>query len=107
MSMKNIGRFMRRLRNSSPAGNYDVGAVAGFIEPAEFNGLAVEFPGQTNGPVVGAIGHEDRGRAMGEQMTRRQFAHLPCSDEIDMLALQRSENLLGEFYRNRGYRNRG
>ena len=39
-------------------------------------------------------------------MTRRQFAHLARADQIDVLALQRSENLLGQFDRDRGHRHR-
>ncbi len=58
------------------------------------------------GAIVGAIGDKDGFRAVGEQMARRQFAHLARAHQIHVLALQRSENLLGQFHRDRGHRHR-
>ena len=88
-------------------GDDDVGAVAGVVEPAELDRLPVEFLRQADGAIVGAIGDEDRRGAVRQQMAGRQFAHLPCADQVDALAVQGAEDLLGQFDRDRGDRNRG
>ena len=41
---------------------------------------------------------------MGEQMASRQLTHLAGADQVHMLSLQGSENLLGQFYRHRCHR---
>ena len=44
---------------------------------------------------------------MRHQMARREFAHLTCANDKNILPLQRAENLFGQLHRNRRDRNRG
>ena len=87
-------------------GDDDVGAVAGVVEVVELDGLAVELLRQADGAFVGAVGDEDRGAAVGHQVAGGEFAHLAGADDEDVLALQRAENLFGQFHRDRGDRDR-
>ncbi len=43
---------------------------------------------------------------MSHQVTGGELAHLSGADDKNVLAVQRSKNLLGQFYRDRGDRNR-
>ena len=80
-------------------------AIAGVVKSAEFDGLSVELLGQADSAIVSAVGDENRRGAVRKQVPRRQFAHLSGADQVNVLALQRSENLLGQFDRDRGHRN--
>src|SRR4029077_6506756 len=71
-----------------------------------FDGLSVELLRQADGAVVSAVGHEDRRATVGHQVACGELAHLACANDKDFLALQRSENLLREFDRNRSNRHR-
>ena len=87
-------------------GDDDVGAVAGVVQVLELDGLAVELLRQADGAIVGAVGDEDRGAAVGHQVAGGEFAHLAGADDEDRLPFQRAENLFGEFDRDRGDRHR-
>jgi len=75
----------------------DVGAVAGIVEVVELDGLAVEPLREAYGPIVGAIGNENRTATVGHQVAGGEFAHLSGADEKDVLAVQASEDLLGQL----------
>jgi len=87
-------------------GDDDIGLVAGIVEILELDGLTVEPLRQSDGAFVGAIGDKDRSAAMRHQMPGREFAHLARPDDENVLALQRTENLLGQFHRDRSNGNR-
>src|SRR5258706_15951921 len=86
--------------------DYDIGALAGFVKPAKLDRLSAKFVRQPDGAVVGAIRDEDRSRAMREQMPSRELAHLPRTHQVDALAIQASEDFLGQFDGHRSNRNR-
>jgi hypothetical protein len=88
------------------AGNYDIGALAGVIKPAELDRLSVKFVRQPDGTVVGAVGDKERGGAVRQQMPRRQLAHLPRTHQVDALAVQAPEDFLRQFDGHRSNRNR-
>ena len=57
-----------------------------------------EFGGELFGAGLGAVGDEDAGGTVLDEMAGGEFGHLPCSDEQDGLALQAAEDLAGEVY---------
>src|SRR2546425_12823276 len=85
-------------------GDDNIRAIAGLIELLKQNHLAVKFPRQLSRAFMSAIGYKDRSRPMRHQVTRSQFAHLPCANEIDVSSLKRPENLLCQLDRDRGNR---
>src|SRR5258708_12095618 len=85
--------------------DYDIGALAGFVKPAKLDRLSAKFVRQPDGAVVGAIRDEDRSRAMREQMPSRELAHLPRTHQADALAIQASDDFLGQFAAPRSNRN--
>jgi hypothetical protein len=87
-------------------GDDDITSIASIVQPAELDGLAVELVGELNGAIVGAIGDEDGRSAVGHQVTCRQFTHLPRAHEIDVLAVERSEDLFGKLDGHRRHRHR-
>ena len=85
--------------------NDDIGPIASAVEIFKAKGLSVELIGQVHCPVVGAVGHEDRSATMRQEMPCRQLAHLARANQVDALAAQVPENLLGKLYRDRRDRN--
>ena len=67
----------------------------------KMNGAPVQFPGQRHGPVMGTIGDNDAAGAAAQQRPRRFFARLPRADDHDLMLVQRTENLLRQFHRDR------
>ena len=63
-------------------------SIAGFVEAAEFDGLSVELVRHADGAIVSAVGDEDGSGAVSEQMAGGEFAHLPCSNQVNALAVQ-------------------
>src|SRR5665811_1477356 len=62
--------------------NYDVGAIASFVELVEADGFAAKLGRQLHGSFMSAIRHENTGRTLRLQVARRQFAHLPGADPV-------------------------
>ena len=72
-------------------------------------GFAVELLGQRGGALVGAIADVNLAGAVRQQVARSQFAHLARADQVDALAFEVAEDLLGQIDRDRsdGNRRRG
>ena len=87
-------------------GDHNVGLIARAVKIFKFDGLPVELLSQADRPVISAISNEDGSAPMRHQMPRRQFAHLPRTNDEDVLALQRAENLFRQFHRDRRNRHR-
>ena len=92
-------------------GDHNVGLIARAVKILELNGLSVELLSQPDRAIVSAIRNEDGSAPMRHQMPRRQFAHLACADDKNVLPLQRAEDLLCQFdshgrnrYRRRSHR---
>ena len=77
----------------------------GVVELLEGDGLAIEFCRQGQRALVGAVRNIDMAGAVGQQMTGRELAHLPAPDQINTLAFQVAENLLGQIHCDRRHRN--
>src|SRR3984893_8870533 len=92
---------------SAGRSNHDIGAVASLVKLFKQDRLPIELGGQLLGTVVGAIGHKNRFCAVGDQVPRSQLAHLARADQVDMLTLERSKNLLGQFDSDRSNGHRG
>ena len=58
---------------------------------------SVELVRHSDGAIVGAIRNENGSGAMSEQVASCKFAHLACANQINALAVQVTENLLGQF----------
>ena len=105
MSMKNMGRLRRLLRNFSPCSLrkmvcgapvelMTMSAWHGVVQFFERDRLAVELLRQGCGAFESAIANVNLLRAMRQQMPRGQLAHLARTDEVNALALEVAENLL-------------
>src|SRR5580698_7473860 len=78
--------------------DHNIAAITRVVQAAELDGLAIELLSQANSAVVSAVGYEDRLGAMGQQVTRGQFTHLSRTHQKNVLALQRSKDLLRKLH---------
>ena len=90
----------------------NVGVAHGLPNLAELNRQAAQLLRQGDGLRVGAIAHQHRRDAFGNQVARRQFAHLPGADNHYRLVLQAAKGLLrqldgGGAYGDRRFRHVG
>ena len=84
---------------SPSRGDHDVGAVAGVVQVFKVNGLTFEFISEADCPVVGTVGHENRGAAMGHKMPRCELTHFAGAHQEHLLPGQISENLFRQVHR--------
>ena len=112
--MKNIGRFLRTPQDllhvgplqdevrGAGRGEDDVGALQVDRELVEPDRGPFELLGEAHRALVRPVRDEDTLRARGEQVTRRQLAHLPGPDEHHRLVREVSEDLPRELHRGVG-----
>ena len=95
-----------RMRRAG-GGDHDVGAVDRVVELLERRSASpLNFWASADGAFVGAIADENLIRAVRQQVPRRQLAHLARADQVNALALQIAEDLLGQIDRDRRDRDR-
>ena len=75
----------------------DVGFGGGVVELFERDDAAIEGLGKLAGAFQGAVGDENSSGALLDEMAGGEFAHFAGANEEDGAALQRSEDLAGEF----------
>ena len=79
-----------------------VEAIAAGLLASCARDLLGDLPGDERGAFLGAVGDEDGGGALLDEVAGGELGHLAGADEQDGLALQRAEDLAREIHRDRG-----
>ena len=95
-----VGAVEDLLRRAG-GGDDDVGARGLGVEVVEGDGFGMDGgAGEVScdffSARLGAVGDEDGGGAVFDEVTRGELGHFACADEEDGLALKRAEDLAGE-----------
>src|SRR5262249_62002788 len=78
--------------------NHNIGAISSVVKVLEADGLAAESMCNPNGAFVGAVGNDDRGGSVRQQMAGGQLAHLARSDQIYAAPVPRVKDLLRQVH---------
>ena len=92
------GLVVEEVEGDDLGGAGEAGAVDGDGAVGELHGdLACDLAGEERGALRGAVGDEDGGCSLLDEVARGEVGHLARADEQDGLAAQAAEDLAGEI----------